>query len=354
MDKFDGDILWGLIMSFSINNRRYTGCKAKLSGWIYETITNNCKNSTSFCDLFAGTGVVTSSLIDKFDTFFINDFLYSNEIIYKAFFMKQSYSEEKIYKYYNLFHNFQPKNIHQNYVSINFGDKFFSEDDALLIGAIRDYIEEYKYDLNEKEYAILVASLLYSADRSSNTCGHYDAYIKKGVVRSSFKFELIEPMIKNSDDRRNIIITRENSNKLASKIKSDIIYIDPPYSSRQYSRFYHVLETLTKWDKPELFGVARKPAQENMSEYCKSKALDAFKELIYLLDSKYIVVSYNNTYNSKSSSSKNKMSLDEIKNVMYNKGKTEIYSIAHKPFNTGKTELENHQEMLFVTEVGAF
>lgn len=342
------------MMSFSINNRRYTGCKAKLSNWIYDTIVDNCKDSNSFCDLFAGTGVVTSALIDEFDSFIINDFLYSNEIIYKAFFMKEDYSEEKIYKYYSLFHDLRAENVHRNYVSVNFGDKFFSGEDALLIGAIREYIEDHRFDLNDKEYAILLASLLYSADRSSNTCGHYDAYIKKDNVRSTFRFELIEPIIRSANDRRNISITREDSNKLASKIKSDIIYIDPPYSSRQYSRFYHVLETLTKWDEPQLFGEARKPAQENMSEYCKSKALDAFKELIYLLDAKYIVVSYNNTYNSKSSSSKNKMELDDIRRVLCNKGKTKVYSASHKPFNAGKTALDNHQELLFVTEVGVF
>lgn len=42
-----------------------------------------------------------------------------------------------------------------------------------------------------------------------------------------------------------------------------------------------------------------KPKPENMSEYCRSKALYAFYELITNLDAKYIVVTYNNTYNSK-------------------------------------------------------
>ena len=64
----------------------------------------------------------------------------------------------------------------------------------------------------------------------------------------------------------------EELKELAKKIKADIVYIDPPYNSRQYSRFYHVLETLTKWDKPELFGTALKPKEENMyrsTELCR-------------------------------------------------------------------------------------
>jgi tRNA pseudouridine32 synthase/23S rRNA pseudouridine746 synthase len=100
----------------------------------------------------------------------------------------------------------------------------------------------------------------------------------------------------------------------------NFVYIDPPYNSRQYSRFYHVYETLVKWDMPELYGTAMKPAEENMSAYCSSKAPIAFADLIQSLDTKYIVVSYNNTYNSKSKSSQNKISLEQILEVLNAKG----------------------------------
>lgn len=241
-----------------------------------------------------------------------------------------------------------------NYFSINFGGKFFSKDDAKVIGHIRELIENEKNNFNEREYAILIASLLYSADRSANTCGHYDAYIKKQNIRSSFKFELINPVIKGQNDSRNIHISRCDANKLAKLINVDVVYLDPPYSSRQYSRFYHVLENLTKWEKPELFGTAMKPAEENMSEYCKSKALDAFKDLIYSLNCKYIIVSYNNTYDSKSNSSKNKMTLEDIKSTLSNKGLTKVISKKHKAFNAGTTEFKDHKEYLFITKVGVF
>lgn len=338
-------------MAFLIQNRRYTGCKMKLTPWINEVIKKECKNCNSFFDVFAGTGVVTSSVIDNYKTFNINDFLFSNEMIYKAFFMKEDYSEQKLYEFVSKFQKLDANNLNENYVSINFGDKFFSNHDAKIIGEIRQIIENEKNNLNDKEYAILIASLLYSFDRSSNTCGHYDAYIKKDNIKSSFKYELITPIVKQKEDLRDINIYREDANLLAKKIASDICYIDPPYSSRQYSRFYHVLETITKWDKPELYGTAMKPKEENMSEYCKSKALDSFKDLIYSLNCKYIIVSYNNTYDSKSNSSKNKMTLDDIMGVLSNKGITKIYKKSYKAFNAGKTEMNDHQEVLFVTEV---
>jgi adenine-specific DNA methylase len=114
-------------------------------------------------------------------------------------------------------------------------------------------------------------------------------------------------------------IYRRDANELVREIKADVYYIDPPYNSRQYSRFYHVLETLTKWDSPVLSGVALKPPIENISEYCKVGAPEAFAELIENIQAKLVIVSYNNTYNSKSSSSKNKITLEQIEKILRKK-----------------------------------
>ena len=149
----------------------------------------------------------------------------------------------------------------------------------------------------------------------------------------------------------NVEIHREDSNQLARRIHTDLVYIDPPYNSRQYCRFYHLYETLVKWDKPELFGVAMKPAAENMSAYCSVKAVDAFEDLVSHLDTRYIVVSYNNTYNSKSSSSENKIQLEDIERILKNLGPTKVFEHSHQFFNTGKTEFYDHKELLFVTHV---
>ncbi len=335
-------------MAFNIQNRRYTGSKLKITNWIKQIINKECKNCTSFFDVFAGTGIVSASLINTFSEFYINDFLYSNNAIYEAFFGDGYYDEDKINKFFIKYHNIAADSLHPNYVSENFGGKYFSDNDSKKIGYIRANIENEKSNLTKKEYYILLASLLYSFDRCSNTCGHYDAYIKKGQIKDSFTFELINPInTKNKD----IHIFREDSNELVSHVSADIAYIDPPYSSRQYSRFYHVLENITEWKKPPLFGTAMKPKEENMSEYCKTKAIDFFNALICNLKVKYIIVSYNNTYNSKSSSSKNKMSFEEIERVLKKRGNLKVFSINHPAFNAGKTSLEDHKEYLFVTEV---
>lgn len=341
------------IMSFKIQNRRYTGSKQKLLDWIRDNILKEAKDCNSFCDLFAGTGVVTNAFINDYKVFYINDFLYSNFCIYNAFFGKEEYEDAKLVKFKREFNELNANSIQDNYMSVNFGGKFFSHNDALLIGEIRERIQNYysNKDLNEREFNILLASLIYSFDKCANTVGHYEAYIRKSNLKDLFKFELIDPVIFNSNDSRIINISREDSNQLVRKIQCDIVYIDPPYSSRQYSRFYHLIETVVKWDKPKLFGTALKPVPENMSEYCSSRAIDSFRELIADLNCKYIFVSYNNTYNSKSNSSKNKMDLDDMVKVLTNKGKTKILEKKHNAFNAGKTDLSDHKEYLFVTEV---
>ena len=88
-----------------------------------------------------------------------------------------------------------------------------------------------------------------------------------------------------------------------------------------------------------------------MSDYCRSKAYDAFTDLIAHANCKYIVVSYNNTYKSKSSSSQNKIKLEQIKEALEKCGRTLTFTHSHNPFNAGKTEFDDHKEFLFITEV---
>lgn len=89
-----------------------------------------------------------------------------------------------------------------------------------------------------------------------------------------------------------------------------------------------------------------------MSEYCRSSAPKVFADLIKHIDVKYIVVTYNNAYNTKSSSSRNKITLKEIKDILSSKWQTAIYEKKHQCFNAGKTEFDNHKEYVFITKAG--
>lgn len=330
---------------FQIHNRRYIGNKYKLINWIFSILGKECKGK-SFTDIFAGTGVIGAAASRHFYEIILNDFLYSNYVIYKAFFGKEDWSSEKINNVIKNYNNISGEDLNDNYFSVNFGGKYFSRNSAKIIGLIRENIEVNKDRFTEREYNMLISSLLYSADKIANTVGHYDAYFKKEAVDDNFFMRPIHPI-----DIKEVSIFREDANQLAKKIQTDIAYIDPPYNSRQYSRFYHVLETLAKWDKPKLYGVALKPEPENMSDYCRVSAKNRFAELVNTIKAKYLVVSYNNTYDSKSNSSQNKITLEQIKNILSTRGNTKAFEKSYRHFNAGNTDFNNHKEYLFVTNV---
>lgn len=332
--------------NFRLESRRYIGCKAKLVDWIFDIIESETQDVHSFCDIFAGTGSVANRAFSLYDRVVVNDFLFSNNIIYKAFFLDAPWQEAKVLDLLDYYNSINPDTLVDNYFSINFGDKFFDMKTSRLIGYIREDLETKRLILTDKEFSIILASLIYSIDRLANTLGHYEAYIKKAIIPRKLILRLID--VNNFSGAE---IFQEDANQLARNIHTDVVYIDPPYNSRQYSRFYHLLETLVQWTKPSLFGVAMKPKEENMSAYCRSSAFTAFQDLIAHIDSRYLIVSYNNTYKSKSSSSENKIKLEQIEEALNKCGDTHIYEHAYTPFNSGKTEFEDHKEYLFVTHV---
>ena len=332
--------------TFKLESRRYIGSKAKLSEWIMYLLLKEVKEKKSFADIFAGTGIITKSALKHFQTIIINDFLFSNNVIYKGFFENAKWNKQKLNSIISNFNAIKTHTLPNNYFSENFGGKYFHKKTAKKIGYIREQIETLKSELTDKEYNILLASLLYSIDRVANTVGHYDAYFKREIAYQKLEIKLIQPIPTDK-----VLIFKEDANELVRKIKVDVAYLDPPYNSRQYSRFYHLLETLVKWDKPKLYGVALKPKPENISEYCKVSANSVFDDLINNIDAKYIVVSYNNTYNPKSNSSKNKITLQQIENILKKKGSTKIFENTHKFFNAGNTSFDNHKELLFITKV---
>lgn len=329
-----------------LESRRYIGSKAKLTDWIMGVIAASTDHAHTFCDIFAGTGTVSHSAINAFDKVIVNDFLFSNNVIYKAFFGPGAWNEDKLYDIINRYNALDPQELEDNYFSVNFGGKFYEYGLSKQIGYIRQDIENIRKTLTEKEYCILLATLIYNIDRLANTVGHFDAYIKKPIKEQPLRMRLID--VQTSDK---VEIHQRDSNELAREIQSDVVYIDPPYNSRQYCRFYHLYETLIKWDKPMLYGTALKPAPENMSRYCTSKAVNSFKDLVANLHTRFLVVSYNNTYHSKSKSSENKIRLEDIQRILEMCGETEVHEHSHAAFNTGKTEFEDHKELLFVTKV---
>ena len=91
-------------------------------------------------------------------------------------------------------------------------------------------------------------------DKIANTCGHYDAYRQGVEYEKHLEMYVPQP---EPDVNENNVCYNMDTNELAPEIEADLIYIDPPYNSRQYCDAYHLLENVARWEKPEVFGVAR-------------------------------------------------------------------------------------------------
>lgn len=333
-----------------INNRRYIGCKTKLLDFIYNSASAyGFPKGSVVADIFAGTGVVADRFAQEGYKTIVNDILYSNVVVYKAYLGKGEIRKNLIREKINYFNNINSNKLEDNYFSVIYGNKYFSINDAKKIGFIRDTIENIKKELTEREYCYLISSLLYASDKIANTVGHFESFLKskpvdKGVILKEFE-------ITNYDYASDIY--NYDANKLAEEISSDITYIDPPYNARQYVNFYHVLENLARWNKPTEFeGNSMKfKRRELKSDYCRNKAPELFKDLILKLKTKLIIVSYNNTYKAGSVSSINTISAEEIVEILSLRGKVKIEEINYKAFNSGKTELSGHKEYLYICEV---
>lgn len=217
--------------------------------FIEEVVDQNTSGVEIVADIFGGTGVVSDLFRRKGKKIIVNDILHSNSINFNTWFGNESVDYKKIEELINDLNSITPSK--DNYVSLNFGNKYFSYENAKKIGAIREKIETYI--INDREKAFLLTSLLYAMDKVANTVGHYDAYRKKMDTFTPIHLKLPE-YNKNFNNE----IYNEDANQLVKKIQADLVYIDTPYNSRQYGDAYHLLENIIDWQKPELTGIALK------------------------------------------------------------------------------------------------
>jgi len=287
---------------------RYLGNKTKLLTFIENIIEKYQITGETFADLFAGTGSVGDYFKDRY-TICSNDFMYYSFVFNKAKLLNavkpdfQRFNERyksDIFVWLNNL-SFLPNDhrfIYRNYTPIG-NRMFFTEENGLAIDGIRIKIEELYRDqiLSDKEYFYILASLLESVTKVSNTSGTYEAFFKFWESRASKKF-ILEPLeIKEvaSISAENRIYNTETNN-LARHIEGDIVYIDTPYSVTQYASAYHILETIARYDFPEIKGVGGKRNKgKNISLYSRKQLVkDQFEDLFRQLSFKHILISYSN------------------------------------------------------------
>ena len=332
--------------TINISNRRFLGNKYKLVPFINAVVKSQCKDINVVADIFSGTGSACCAFTDK--KLILNDLLYSCYICNLAWFGSEEFSREKIIK---IIEEYNAQEVtEENYMSENFADTYFSAESCRKIGFIREDIEEkFKTgQINERERALLITSLLYAMDKIANTCGHYDAY-RQGAEFTR-KLELAVPVCEKGLSFGNICFNKD-ANELVREISADLVYIDPPYNSRQYCDAYHLLENVARWEKPEVTGVARKMDRQALkSDYCTKKAPEAFEELILSINAKYILLSYNNMAEKGDDRSNAKITDEQIMNILSRKGTVKVFEQDYKTFSAGKSDIKGNKERLFLCE----
>ncbi|MDR3244536.1 MAG: Dam family site-specific DNA-(adenine-N6)-methyltransferase [Elusimicrobiota bacterium] len=288
---------------------RFIGGKTNLLNNIDSVIKENTTGKEKiFCDLFSGTAAVARFFKPKYNLI-SNDALHFSFVIQKAViennqipkFLKLkkkgindplNYLETANLKNDN---KFSQGFIFQNY-SPSSKDKrmYFTNNNAQRIDFIRNGIELWRKrkDIDEIEYYYLLASLIEGIPGISNITGTYGAFLKYWDKRAYQTFKMSKLNI--IDNNRINMSFNDDALKLIKNIEGDIIYIDPPYNSRQYLPNYHLLETISLYDKPKIHGVTgMREYIDKKSPFCiKKEALDAFNYLIENVKFENIVMSY--------------------------------------------------------------
>jgi adenine-specific DNA-methyltransferase len=283
---------------------RFIGGKSKLLQDIEDILTPHLDGTEqSFMDIFAGTGVV-SNYFKKDYRILSNDFMYFSGVLLHATIKNNDplqFNGLKEIGIHNPLSYLQDSNktlngfITQNYSPAGEENRmYFTVHNAGRIDFIRTTIEEWYQggQITENEYFYLLAVLVEAVPYVSNITGTYGAFLKHWDKRALN--EIVLNPIEIVDNGKDNEVYIEDANELIKKVSGDILYIDPPYNTRQYVPNYHVLETIARYDQPTIKGVTGlRNYDDQKSAYSqKRNAFKALNDLISSADFKHIVLSY--------------------------------------------------------------
>ena len=165
--------------------------------------------------------------------------------------------------------------------------------------AIREKIEAWGMPYGDK--MSLIASLIFALDKVDNTVGLQQAYLKDWKS-------------KRVDENIHLKLLPSPKGPVGSHIAGDalkiiypraeIAYLDPPYTPADYSTYYHIWDSITRWDKPEVTLKTNRRIDRSKSNkekrdknmmspwYSKKTAFEATKRLVARLPVRYVVFSY--------------------------------------------------------------
>lgn len=376
---------------------KYMGSKREILDFVTDAITNMDARAEWVCDLFAGTSVVAGALKDKFN-------VHANDIQEYSSILSHTYlsdlkstvpssalstiieKTDKLVKEFKKTHpelsfNYdqtltldefiklekaQQELIHYNFkvgfhqFVKNFSGTYWSYDQCVWIDAFRAVAESYT---GRPEYYAILSSLIFAMSYASQSTGHYAQYrdvtasnmsdilsYRTRDVKPYFERKFIELtlLLNGTASRQYRITTLDYMDCLRIMDEGAIVYADPPYQSVHYSRFYHALETLVKYDNPKAEHKGRYRDDRHQSPFClRTKVDGAFVSLFEGVKNRnsHLALSYSDT----GLISKARI-LALAKQVFGSKYKTDILTKSHMHSNMGrKFEKEQEVEEFIIT-----
>jgi len=308
----------------------YIGSKLKLcQHFLPETIKSVCGTDLSqktFCDIFAGTGIVGRTFKTSVKKVISNDIEYYSYILNKNYIENHRPLEnaENLVSELNELSLCVDGFIYKNYCLGGNGERqYFSDENGKKIDSIRIKIEEWKNNgkINKSMYYFLLASLLESADKVANTASVYGAYLKN-LKKSAQKQMILESADFELNDNEHEVF-KSDANELITRISGDILYLDPPYNTRQYGANYHILNTIAEY-KPFVPKGKTGLREYTRSKYCSvSSVKEEFENLIKNANFKYIFLSYNN---------EGLMSVEDVRRIMRKYGRYDLAQTDYQRF----------------------
>jgi adenine-specific DNA-methyltransferase len=318
----------------------YIGSKYKLINFIQGAIQSVAGKDLSkkiFCDLFAGTGIVGRAFKTSAGKIIANDCEYYSYVLNKNYIEnhieipeKQEYIDEL-----NRLPLIDTGFVYQHYcLGGGSGRQYFSDYNGKKIDAIRQQIEQWANTgkIDESRYYFLLASLLESADKLANTASVYGAFLKH-LKKSAQKELILEPAHFEVNDNTHLVFN-EASNALIKKIEGDILYLDPPYNSRQYGANYHLLNTIAKYDDFVPNGKTGLRKYQKSAWCCAGKIENEFNDLLKNAKFQYVFLSYNN---------EGLMPMETIKAIMSQYGHYDLVSTDYQRFKADRDENRIHR-----------
>lgn len=308
---------------------RYIGSKARIADEIIKYLGMPISEDGYFIDAFSGTGIVASKAADCGWNVKINDMMQNAVVVSEARLLSESdvpfielggYSaalevlntserEGFIWKEYS------PASAKQ----VGIERKYFSEENAVKIDGAVELIHRWRKEnqISEKEFVLLMATLIYAVNDIANIAGTYGCFLSKWTPQAKNMLDL-KPLALRVDK-----VAYSISMMDVFQIKcsfNDVVYLDPPYSKRQYASYYHILETIVKGDEPVVSGVSGlRPWKDNASIFCyKTKALKALVNLVTSQKANRVLISY---------SDDGHIQLDDLIRELEKGGKVEVIEI---------------------------